>query len=563
MKKVLHLNSTFTVNESNLEKGEFMGKEHIIVKDVGSMVSDTVMNGVLYTDKAVKDLANKTTGVVHAPLSHPSDENGDFISAGDPVAIMENFIGAFAFNYRMEDDRLVHDIAIHEETASKTEGGKEVLSRIENKEPIDTSTGLMIYECDEEQGYGNCGMMYNLIAHELELDHDAILISEQGAATNAQGVGFFTNADKKVEVDQFITNANIANTYLKVVDIPYDEKSAIERIKEFTNSVETPSSNYRRFFFEFDKDNIKDFGSYKLPFADIVNGQPVAVKEALVSARELTDKPEVVEMIDAYLLKSPKNNSVGNAWNSIKDFLFGSNKDNTVYDEFYSRLNTNSSDVKYPIEINDDHIIFKNNIGKAYKLCYNKANGDIDFTGEPIEVVVKTNYFNQESDQMKEIILEMLKKAGIETEGMTDEQLLEAYKSAEMPEANAEEAEAEVEVEEEVEANAEDQLKATIKAVLAEMLAGEKTENEEQEEMNAEEAEAEAEEANAEEDKAALEDEVVSMNIGINKKAAKAMNANALNEVITSINSESTVAFNAKGGYNGTQESNSSWELPK
>src|SRR5690606_14719643 len=41
---------------------------------------------------------------------------------------------------------------------------------------------------------------------------------------------------------------------------------------------------YRRFFFWYDAMNAEDFGSYKLPFADIINGRPYAVPRAIFAA---------------------------------------------------------------------------------------------------------------------------------------------------------------------------------------------------------------------------------------------------------------------------------------
>jgi len=41
---------------------------------------------------------------------------------------------------------------------------------------------------------------------------------------------------------------------------------------------------YRRFFFWYDAQNAEDFGSYKLPFADIINGQPYAIPRAIFAA---------------------------------------------------------------------------------------------------------------------------------------------------------------------------------------------------------------------------------------------------------------------------------------
>lgn len=67
-------------------------------------------------------------------------------------------------------------------------------------------------------------------------------------------------------------------------DYKWDSSAAIERIKEFTNSTEKPSSSYKNAFLYYDSTESDKFGAYKLPIADIVDGKMVAVPRAIFAA---------------------------------------------------------------------------------------------------------------------------------------------------------------------------------------------------------------------------------------------------------------------------------------
>lgn len=559
MKKILHLNSKFRTNASNVTNSEFFGAKHIVIEGVGSMICNTVMNNILYTKKAIEDLAVKTKTNVHAPASHPTDQDGNFILAGSPEAVHQSYVGAFAFNYRMQGDRLIHDLAINPEVAERSEAGREILHRIENNIDIDTSTGLLIYEGEDESGVGQCGTNYDMIATNIELDHDAILLEERGAATTLQGVGVFANHDKKISVDQFNVNASIANTSLPISDDEYNETEAVERIKGFTESGEKPSSNYRRFFFFFDRENAEDYSSYKYPFADIVDGKPVAVKSAILSAKKAIEsdseidekeKEVILSSIAEYESKMKSSGLLGNAWASIKKFIFGNSLSHSqIHEKIYEKLNEGSTEFDvYPVEIFEDHFIYQESLGKMYKQWYNIVNDDVQLTGSPEEVERETVYKSKESDVMKDKILNALKAAGINTEGMDEDTMLNEFaklgskpEEKEADEANADESEGA----EDAEANADEPLtKETVASMIKEAVS-------EALKTNSQEQEASEE--------VKLAEQVEALNMGINKEAAIAMGINAMKSVLSS---NGIVAFNAKSEYNNTNTETLSDEMP-
>jgi HK97 family phage prohead protease len=64
----------------------------------------------------------------------------------------------------------------------------------------------------------------------------------------------------------------------------WDSEAAIARVRAFTDSETSPSADYKRAFFWYDAANRDEFTSYKLPFADVIDGQLVAVPRGVFAA---------------------------------------------------------------------------------------------------------------------------------------------------------------------------------------------------------------------------------------------------------------------------------------
>lgn len=64
-------------------------------------------------------------------------------------------------------------------------------------------------------------------------------------------------------------------------DRAWDGTEAIKRIREYTKSTEIPTQDYRKYFMYFDGQSPELFGSYKLLYADVINGEPHIVPRAI------------------------------------------------------------------------------------------------------------------------------------------------------------------------------------------------------------------------------------------------------------------------------------------
>lgn len=137
---------------------------------------------------------------------------------------------------------------------------------------------------------------------------------------------------------------------------------------------------------------------------------------------------ETAELIDA------ANCTQEGLFNKAK-FFFANNS--FSFEDIYSALRaalrnaSSGDDWPYPEMVWPDKFIYYKS-GKTYQQKYlMNDDGDAELVGEPIEVVRKPTEYevktNKETNPMKEIITNALKAKGIETEGKSDAELLDAY----------------------------------------------------------------------------------------------------------------------------------------
>ena len=98
-------------------------------------------------------------------------------------------------------------------------------------------------------------------------------------------------------------------------DREWDSAAAISRVRPFLNSEEEPEDEYRRAFLWFDSENEEDFGAYKLPIADVIDGVLTAVPRAIFAAAAAMsgarggvdipeeDRPAIIANLNSYYAK--------------------------------------------------------------------------------------------------------------------------------------------------------------------------------------------------------------------------------------------------------------------
>lgn len=204
MTKTVRVNIRSVANTAAVRKEKRNGRDVVIVPSA-TLPDGIVMNSILY-DAA--EIEKGFTGLERspAPLGHPTI-NGEFVSARDPEGINLAWVGAWNENARREKGKdgkhRVHvDKVIDVERASSTEGGKRLLDAIEKGEPIHTSVGLY---ANMEAANGD--VEHKFIARDIDIDHDAFLLDEEGAGTPEQGVGVFVNSKGEQEKIEVINSA--------------------------------------------------------------------------------------------------------------------------------------------------------------------------------------------------------------------------------------------------------------------------------------------------------------------------------------------------------------------
>lgn len=228
-RKQVRINIRSLANSAAIREEQRHGRKHIIVPSA-TLPDDVVMNEIMYpADEIEKSFAslNRTP----APLGHPM-VNGQFVSARDPEGINLAWIGAWNENVRRENGRVFLDKVIDVEVAQRSEDGRRVLNAIEAGDPVHTSTGLLCFLENAADG-----SEHKYIAREIEFDHDAILLNEEGAATPEQGVGMMVNSKgEKIDVINSAVDAaedslDWAGMYLLDAIERRDKATAWERIK--------------------------------------------------------------------------------------------------------------------------------------------------------------------------------------------------------------------------------------------------------------------------------------------------------------------------------------------
>lgn len=424
------------VNKSAISRQHIDGIEHIVVSSY-TLPDDIVMNGVLYPAAEIEKSYRSLERTL-APVEHPTNSNGEFIPATDPYAINNFYAGAYNMNVSRENGRVHVEKHINVQEALKTDRGKRLLDRIDELEtsesprPIHTSVGvfLEVEKCRKPKK-NSAGDEYTSIGKNMIIDHDAILLDSVGAATPDQGVGMAVNADgQKMDVDRaIITTAIKASTGLPLADSgrTWDKSSALKRVKAKIGAEESPNATYARYHLWYDSGQSENFGAYKLPFVDIVDGTAKAVPGALRNAAarlNQTDGPSAVEktrirnIIDGYLNKL-KTNADGMSYTQMIEKV-ALEIENTVAARWMSI-----------IELYSDRVIFETESG-YFQAPYTVSGENVTLAGVPIRVDKLVEYQPKvnkktEDDQMKKLIMNALTGAGISTDGLSDEELFEAY----------------------------------------------------------------------------------------------------------------------------------------
>lgn len=345
LKKLIRCNtkvSTANMAKKTMHVGKVNNKdlhaEYYVIENVSHMIRGAVMNGLRYGDGVFDKLADElmtSNARIPAPMSHPSDENGNFVDANDPITFPSHNVGAFDTDWRVNGDKLVSNTYIPVDSIANPKAGNEWFSEsVNNGSPIDRSTGLYLNIDDSITGYAIDGEPFGGDVTEIfELNHSAILNPniEPGAKNNGEGVGMFCNAKgDKIEIEECDLSVNASTPALRLPLAPdthvFNEAVALANIKAYTNSNDKPSTSYRKFFLSFNQEAVDSFDSYTNLFADIIDNIPHAVKSQVSNV----DNDHAKAYVNRFDSIKHENNSLIETIKTVFNSLFA-NKQASVY----------------------------------------------------------------------------------------------------------------------------------------------------------------------------------------------------------------------------------------
>lgn len=203
------------------------GDDVIIVKSM-TLPDNAVMNNLLYPAEEIEKGYASLEGTL-APIGHPYNEKGEYISANDAHAIDYFYAGVVNKHVtRIKDPKYGHRVYVEKwinvAVAERTEQGRRLLKAIEKGEPIHSSTGVLV-EIEYTEGWHN-GKEYYGIARNLQFDHDCILLDEPGAATPEDGVGLMVNGALFKQV-----NRNGQQLQVNTALSPNMERTMLDKLK--------------------------------------------------------------------------------------------------------------------------------------------------------------------------------------------------------------------------------------------------------------------------------------------------------------------------------------------
>lgn len=223
--KPIRANIRTTVNSEMIRREQRDGRDVIVVRSA-TMPDDVVMNGILYPAAEIEK-SYKTLEGTPAPLGHPM-VNSMFVSASSPLGLNLGYFGAWNANVQRQNGRVLIEKVIDVERANESKMGRRVLAELEQGRPIHTSTGLTmnLRECRNSD-------LADYEGYDIEFDHDAILLDEEGAATPEQGVGMLVNSNGQ---QQQVVNSEVEERIDEHIDMlgmellsAMDRKDAVSR----------------------------------------------------------------------------------------------------------------------------------------------------------------------------------------------------------------------------------------------------------------------------------------------------------------------------------------------
>jgi len=178
--------------------------------------------------------------------------------------------------------------------------------------------GRFYFEDEKKPNNLTLAEIFEISLVAIGADDNALVTAEKKCLENLQKRGMLKenltdDYNKKAVVKEDTkTVPSYQNFTLSSREKEWSATEATKRVRQFTDSVDEPSTEYKKAFFYFDPEMDDKFGAYKLPYVDIVDGKMVAVFRGLAAVAgrlnqtqiPATDKDKIVSQVNKYYAKA-------------------------------------------------------------------------------------------------------------------------------------------------------------------------------------------------------------------------------------------------------------------
>ncbi len=233
------------------------------------------------------------------------DRHGDIIAPGTfkggrskvPIFALHRPELAIGVGYVQEDEKglkIKMKLAVDSDSDTLRERAREYYALVKEGIIEKMSVGMIIQDREwQERAIDGKKVPVRVIkkADLVEVSLVPIPANDKAQITSVKD---WDHPDLERIIEAAVQKALTAKAASGAMDLPladrereWDANAAVARVKAWAggpNKEDIDWAKYRRAFFWYDSENPENFGSYKLPFADVINGQLMAVPRAIFAA---------------------------------------------------------------------------------------------------------------------------------------------------------------------------------------------------------------------------------------------------------------------------------------
>lgn len=278
---------------------------------------------------------------------------------------------------------------------------------IEGQINLDVQRGREVYALAKQGVLTDMSIQYSI--YDYEYDENGNRLLKEIELWEISVVGEPMNPEANITLVKSRANGSILP--IAGVEVEFNEKLALERIKEFTRSDDIPSKAYADAFMY--KDDGNSFESFSLPFVDVIDGKLMAIPKAIFSIAvimrsskslksiEPEDRRNIIAVINKYYSKMGLESPLRECYDNtivIKDINFISN---SKYIDFILKNINIEVDFDESRKINEEKL---RNVGFSKKAANALISVYRDELGKPVQTEDKNSEVFKRLKQVQHLV---------------------------------------------------------------------------------------------------------------------------------------------------------------